>query len=223
MAKMHYFYSGMNAGKTTHLLQANYNYINNGYNTLLIKPAVDDRFAADKITTRLGLDAKALTVTSEQDLKKIITQEYGKKPIDCIMIDEGQFFPKEHVEALAYVADRLDVTIMAYGLKTNIKGELFEGSKRFFELADKLEEIKKICHCGKKATMVLRFDENGEVYRDGPEIQIGAEEAYVSVCREHFFDGNIGDHNRKKIQKTKSRKKTKAKIKAKTAKKSKAK
>lgn len=200
MAKVHFFYSAMNAGKTTHLLQANYNYKNDGFNTFLIKPRVDDRFGVDKITSRLGCDADALPIGNDESIAKIILEKHEKKKIDFIMADEVQFFSEKQILELSYLADQHDITVMAYGLRSDFRGKLFEGSKALFEVSNNLTEIKKICHCGAKATMVLRYDQYGEVARDGNVVEIGAEDRYVSVCRKDFFEGNIGNQAREALQ-----------------------
>lgn len=198
MAKLHYFYSSMNAGKTTHLLQANYNYKNNGYRTILIKPDIDDRFSLDEISSRIGIKAKSNTINIRTNIKDLVLKEHTKEnPIQCLFIDEVQFLTKKQIDELVYIADILNITVMAYGIRTNFKGELFEATKRLFEVADCLEEIKKLCHCGKKATMILRHDKKGNILKEGDEIKIGAEDCYTSVCRKHYFEGNIGDFFRK--------------------------
>lgn len=200
MAKIHFFYSSMNAGKTTHLLQANYNYINDGFNTMLIKPKIDDRFGVDKITSRLGFDATATSIENNGSIKDIVLEEHKKRKIDFILADEVQFFSHEQIHELGYLADQHDITIMAYGLRNNFMGELFEGSKTLFEISNNLTEIKKICHCGQKATMVLRYNQFGEVSREGVEVEIGAEDKYVSVCRKDFFEGDIGNQAREALK-----------------------
>lgn len=199
MAKIHFFYSTMNAGKTTHLLQANYNYINDGFNTLLIKPKLDDRFGEEVIKSRLGFSQIAQSISKNESIKELILKEHKKKKIDFILADEVQFFSSKQIHELGYLADRHNITIMAYGLRNNFQGNLFEGSKTLFEIANNLTEIKKICHCGQKATMSLRYNEYGEVIRNGSEVLLGAEDKYVSVCRRDFFEGDIGNQARDSI------------------------
>lgn len=201
MAKLHFFYSSMNAGKTTHLLQANYNYINDGFNTLLIKPKIDNRFGDDKIKSRLGFEANALPIDSNESLRKTILELHKKNKINFILADEVQFFSYEQIHDLGYLADVHDITVMAYGLRNNFQGHLFEGSRTLFEISNNLTEIKKICHCGQKATMVLRYNSFGQVCREGAEVELGAEDKYVSVCRKDFFNGDIGNQARDSIQK----------------------
>lgn len=199
MAKLYFFYSSMNAGKSTHLLQANFNYQTNDHRTLLLKPSIDDRFGEDKITSRIGLDATSISVNKDQNLVDIVKKTLEKQPLKCILLDEVQFFSKEQILQLGVIVDQLNVTVMAYGLRNNFLGELFEGSKKLFEIADNLREVKSLCHCGKKATMVIRYDNEGKIAKSGQEIEIGAEDKYVSVCRKHFFEGDIGNNARKSL------------------------
>ena len=203
MAKVHFFYSSMNAGKTTHLLQANYNYINDGFTTMLIKPKIDDRFGVDKITSRLGCEADAIPIGSEQSIKDLVLKTHKENKIDFILADEVQFFSHKQIHELGYLADQHGITIMAYGLRNDFMGQLFEGTKTLFEISNNLTEIKKICHCGQKATMVLRYDQYGIVAKSGNVVEIGAEDKYVSVCRKDFFEADIGNQARLAIENSK--------------------
>lgn len=200
MAKLYFFFSSMNAGKSTHLLQANFNYKTHNHKTILLKPSIDDRFGASKITSRIGLEEEAISVKKEDSIVDLIKELSKDSPVKCILADEVQFFSKEQILELGIVVDQLNITVMAYGLRTNFLGELFEGSKTLFEIADNLREVKSLCHCGKKATMVLRYDQNGQVCRSGQEVELGAEDKYVSLCRKHFFEGDIGNNARQKLK-----------------------
>lgn len=183
MAKMTFNYSVMNAGKSLHLLQVNHNYNTNGKKTLLIKPSIDER--TKTIKSRLGVEAEAILITQQDRISDLITDD----TIECILIDESQFLSREQVIELAHICDTKDIHIMAYGLKVNAFGELFEGSKALLELCDNFNELKTTCSCGRKATMILRFGADGEVITDGDVIDLGYEEKYQSVCRKHWFEG----------------------------------
>lgn len=200
MAKVHFFYSAMNAGKTTTLLQTDHNYRVDGFNTLLLKPAIDDRFDVSKITSRIGLEANAIPVKSDENIVDLVKEKLKEQNIRAISVDEAQFFTEKQIHELCYIADRFNISILAYGLKTDFQGKLFEGSKALVELANELKEIKKLCHCQSKATMVLRYNKKGEVLRKGDVVEIGAEDKYVSVCRKHFFEGDIGNLARNSLE-----------------------
>nr|WP_119343114.1 thymidine kinase [Facilibium subflavum] len=186
MAKLHFYYSTMNAGKSTTLLQSDYNYRERGMNTLLFAPKFDNRYGTGKITSRLGLSADALLYDQTTDLYKLIQQSIKTQKIHCILVDEAQFLTKAQVLSLSDVVDYLNIPVLAYGLRNDFRAEAFEGSKYLLTWADQLIEIKTICHCGKKATHVLRLDDNGKVIKDGAQVEIGGNERYVSVCRKHF-------------------------------------
>jgi thymidine kinase len=182
----------MNAGKSTSLLQASYNYKERGMNTLLLSPAIDNRFGEKKIASRIGLQADSTALTGDDDVYNIVKQALtNDSTIKCILVDEAQFLTKKQVQALAYVTDDFNVPVLAYGLRTDYMGEPFEASKYLLALADELIELKTICHCGKKATMVLRVDSQGNVLRSGEQVIIGNNESYIAVCRKHFREGKI--------------------------------
>ncbi len=202
MAKLHFYYSTMNAGKSTHLLQANFNYKTDSHNTLLIKPAIDDRFGETQIASRIGISEKAISVSPNDSLYELVEEYNQKNHLEAVFIDEVQFFNRNQIHQLSMIVDNLDIPVLAYGLRNNFKGELFEGSKALFEVANNLNEIKTICHCGHKANMVLRYNKDGEVCRDGAEIEIGAEDRYVSTCRKHFIEGDIGNTARSGLKET---------------------
>lgn len=192
MAKLHFYYSSMNAGKSTSLLQSSYNYNERGMNTLLLSPAIDNRYGEKKIASRAGLQAKAIACSNTEDLYQLAKQALNKNNnIKCILVDEAQFLTKEQVQQLAYITDDFNVPVLAYGLRTDFMGEPFEASKYLLAWADQLIELKTICHCGRKATMVLRTDSQGNVLRSGEQVVIGGNESYVSVCRKHFREGKI--------------------------------
>jgi len=187
VAKLHFYYSAMNAGKSTTLLQSSYNYNERGMDTLLYVPAVDDRYGVGKITTRIGLQASAIPFDSEFDLYESVQTAFKKnKNIKCVLIDEAQFLTKKQVEQLTHITDMLNIPVLTYGIRSDFLGKPFEGSIYLLTLADTLIELKTICHCGKKATMNLRVDEHGNTIDQGEQIAIGGNERYVATCRKHF-------------------------------------
>lgn len=179
----------MNAGKSTILLQSSYNYRERGMHTLVLSPVVDDRFGIGKVSSRIGLQTESIAFSPSENLFRLIQKEHAIKTVHCVLIDESQFLTKLQVRQLSDVCDELDVPVLAYGLRTDFQGNLFEGSQQLMAWADTLNEVKTICHCGRKATMVLRMDSSGKPVRDGEQIQIGGNERYVSVCRKHFKAG----------------------------------
>jgi thymidine kinase len=189
LAKLFFYYSTMNAGKSTILLQSSYNYRERGMHTLVLSPVVDDRFGIGKVSSRIGLQSESIAFSPSENLFRLIQKEHAIKTVHCVLIDESQFLTKLQVRQLSDVCDELDVPVLAYGLRTDFQGNLFEGSQQLMAWADTLNEVKTICHCGRKATMVLRMDSSGKPVRDGEQIQIGGNERYVSVCRKHFKTG----------------------------------
>ena len=192
MAKLHFFYSTMNAGKSTLLLQASHNYHERGMKTYLITAGFDKRAGDGKIGSRIGIASNADTFDAKENMFQKIGLRLEKGPCSCVFIDEAQFLSEEQVWQLARVVDDLKVPVMCYGLRVDFQGKLFPGSAALLALADEMREIRTICHCGKKATMVIRQDENGAVIKDGAQIQIGGNETYVSLCRRHWREA-IGD------------------------------
>ena len=186
MAKLYFYYSSMNAGKSTALLQSSYNYRERGMNTLVLAPELDNRYGAGKVTSRIGIEAEARTFTADENLFEIIETHQETEPLHCVLIDEAQFLTKEQVFQLGEITDKLNVPVLAYGLRTDFQGEPFEGSKYLLAWSDNLKELKAICHCGTKATMVLRMDEEGNAVREGSQVEIGGNDRYVSMCRKHF-------------------------------------
>ncbi|KAH8582950.1 thymidine kinase [Cryptosporidium sp. chipmunk genotype I] len=190
MAKLYFYYSAMNAGKSTVLLQSSFNYQERGMKTILFTAAIDSRFEEGSICSRIGLSEKAYKFSSSTNLLDIITEEHKKKKIHCALVDESQFLTKFQVRELCIVVDKLNIPVLCYGLRTDFRGKLFEGSKYLLAWADKLNEIKTICHCSKKATMTLRMDGNGNPAYTGEQILIGDDSIYTSVCRKHHIINN---------------------------------
>jgi len=186
MAKLYFYYSSMNAGKSTALLQSSYNYQERGMNTLVLAPKLDDRYEIGKVTSRIGLQTNATSFIHTDDLFQIINDSYNEETINCVLIDEAQFLTREQVFQLGKVTDKLNIPVLAYGLRTDFQGEPFEGSKYLLAWSDNLKELKAICHCGSKATMVLRLDDQDNVVNIGNQVEIGGNDRYVSVCRRHF-------------------------------------
>tara|TARA_B100000579_G_scaffold12929_1_gene9454 strand:+ start:133 stop:711 length:579 start_codon:yes stop_codon:yes gene_type:complete len=192
MAKLYFNYSSMNAGKSTMLLQANHNYIERGMKPEIYTSNLDSRFGTGEIISRIGLRFKSNIFDTKTDIYNEIINKKINKEIDCVLIDEAQFLTKDQVSQLGRIVDSLDIPVLTFGIRTDFQGNLFEGSKYLLAWADNLKEIKTVCHCGRKATMVLRLNEDGQIVEDGSQIDIGGEEKYVSVCRKHFYDKNIG-------------------------------
>ncbi|EEA04803.1 thymidine kinase family protein [Cryptosporidium muris RN66] len=187
MARLYFYYSAMNAGKTTLLLQSSYNYKERGLRTMLYTAKIDNRTEVGIISSRIGLSKEANLYSLDTNLYDEIDIENNKKKLDCILIDECQFLSKVQVKQLCNVVDKLKIPVLCYGLRTDFRGELFEGSQYLLAWCDKLIEVKTICHCGRKATMTMRIDQCGDVVLDGEQIKIGGNESYVSVCREHYM------------------------------------
>ena len=186
MAKLHFFYSTMNAGKSTALLQSNHNYKESNLKTLLFVPKSIADKSNGKIVSRIGLQADAIVVNNEYDFYNEVSKKQSEK-ISCIFVDEAQFLTKKQVHDLGKIADELNIPVMTYGIRTDFQGELFEGSQELLALADNLKELKTICsECDKKATMVVRLDSNGKILLEGEKILIGGNEIYKTLCRKHF-------------------------------------
>lgn len=188
MASLFYYYSSMNAGKSTTLLQASHNYRERGMNTLLLTPELDDRSGSKKIVSRIGIEAKATSFSSDNDLQYLTQKELENSPLHCVLVDEAQFLSREQVLQLCKIVDEFNIPVLAYGIRTDFQGELFEGSKCLLAWADNLVEIKTICHCGRKATMVVRLDSEGNAITEGEQIEIGGNERYLPLCRKHFHE-----------------------------------
>jgi len=186
MAKLYFYYSSMNAGKSTSLLQSSYNYRERGMNTLVLAPELDDRYGVGRVASRIGLETPATTFRPEDNLAQTVAAAHANEPIHCVLIDEAQFLTKQQVLELTDVTDTMNIPVLAYGLRTDFRGEPFEGSKYLLAWSDNLKELKAICHCGSKATMVVRLDEHGNAIQEGAQIEIGGNDRYVSMCRKHF-------------------------------------
>lgn len=186
VAKLYFYYSAMNAGKTTLLLQSAHNYRERGMNPLLFTPCVDDRHKVGIIKSRIGLESDAVAFSADDDLFDCVHSELPRQNIHCVLVDEAQFLTRDQVFQLTEVVDRLGIPVLCFGLRTDFQGELFEGSRYLLAWADQLEELKTICHSGKKATMVVRVDEHGYALREGSQVEIGGNERYVSVSRKEF-------------------------------------
>lgn len=186
MAQLYFYYSAMNAGKSTALLQSSYNYQERGMRSLVYTAEIDDRFGAGKVSSRIGLSSPAKLFNNGTDLLSGIRSEHAVKPIHCVLVDESQFLTRQQVHALSEVVDELDIPVLCYGLRTDFRGELFIGSQYLLAWSDKLVELKTICFCGRKASMVLRLDHEGKPFAEGEQVVIGGNERYVSVCRKHY-------------------------------------
>ncbi|MET3600608.1 thymidine kinase [Martelella mangrovi] len=186
MAKLHFYYATMNAGKSTLLLQAAYNYRERGMHAVILLAELDDRAGKGVVSSRIGLKAEAVTFGPETDLFELTARLNDECSMDCLFVDEAHFATAEHMWQLARVVDELGLPVMAYGLRSDFRGELFPASRELFVLADELREVRTICHCGRKATMVVRLDGAGNVLLDGPQIEVGGNERYVSYCRKHW-------------------------------------
>ena len=191
MAKLYFYYSTMNAGKSTSLLQSSHNYRERGMRTLVYTAQFDQR-GGGKVHSRIGLSSEARHFAPGSALFQEIELEHSRQAVSCVLLDEAQFLTRAQVEQLAMVVDHLSIPVLCYGLRTDFRGELFEGSARLLALADELTELKTICHCGRKATMVVRVGEDGTVEREGDQVEIGGNERYVSLCRRHYFDASGG-------------------------------
>ncbi|CAM3004263.1 thymidine kinase [Legionella worsleiensis] len=187
MAKLYFYYAAMNAGKSTVLLQSSHNYRERGMHTLLFTPAIDTRYQSGTITSRIGLAEQAFAFNPTDDLYAI-TCTFQQKGMQyaCVLIDEAQFLNREQVHQLTEITDKLSIPVLAYGLRTDFRGELFPGSQYLLAWADELIELKTICHCGRKAIMNMRIDAYGNAVVEGEQVLIGGNESYVSTCRLHF-------------------------------------
>jgi thymidine kinase len=194
MAKLHFNYSTMNAGKSTVLLQASHNYAERGMQTYLLTARLDNRAGQGRIESRIGIGADADTYAPGDDLFARVRARLAAGPCACVFVDEAQFLTADQVWQLARAVDDLDVPVMAFGLRVDFRGQLFPGSAALLALADEMREVRTICHCGRKATMVVRRDDTGRVLTDGDQVVIGGNERYVSLCRRHWREA-VGDRS----------------------------
>ena len=188
MAKLYFYYAAMNAGKSTTLLQADFNYRERGMETMLWTAAFDDRAGAGTIGSRIALSAPARTYDESVDLFAAVADELKRRKLGCVLVDEAQFLTQKHVLQLCEVADRLGIPVLCYGLRTDFQGKLFPGSAALLALADTMVELKAVCDCGRKATMNLRVDAEGHAVAAGAQTEIGGNDRYVALCRKHFFE-----------------------------------
>jgi thymidine kinase len=188
MAKLYFYYAAMNAGKSTTLLQADFNYRERGMQTMLWTAAVDDRAGLGTIGSRIAISAPARTFDENVDLYDEIGEELKKRELDCILVDEAQFLTQRHVLQLCEIADQLGIPVLCYGLRTDFQAKLFPGSAALLALADRLVELKAVCECGRKAIMNLRVDEHGHAVAEGEQTEIGGNDRYIALCRRHFFE-----------------------------------
>jgi thymidine kinase len=186
MAQLYFYYSAMNAGKSTSLLQSAYNYAERGMKAEIFTAALDNRFGIGKVASRIGLESAAHLFSPQTNMQAAVEALLEKGKVDCLFIDEAQFLTKQQVQQLIYVVDNLNIPVLAYGLRTDFLAETFEGSRYLLAWADKLIELKTICHCGKKATFVVRIDEHGQVVKEGEQVEVGGNDRYESMCRQHF-------------------------------------
>jgi len=189
MAKLYFYYSAMNAGKSTILLQSAHNYRERGMVPIVLAPEINTRDGVGRVQSRIGLSAKAETFTTADNLYQRIKKAVQEGRIDCVLIDEAQFLTRGQVRQLSDVCDSLDIPVLTYGLRTDFLGNLFEGSEMLLGWADSMVELKTICHCGRKATMNMRIDSQGRAVKEGSQIQIGGNDRYAAVCRLHFKEG----------------------------------
>ncbi len=186
MSKVYFYYSAMNAGKSTVLLQSSYNYHERGMRTLLFMPALDTRAGLGRIESRIGLSSDAIALKAADDLLERVRVAHEEHSVACVLIDEAQFLTPAHVRQVTDIADTLRIPVLCYGLRTDFQGRLFPGSAELLAVADNLIELKTICHCGRKATMNLRVGADGKAVRVGAQVEIGGNDRYVAMCRRHF-------------------------------------
>lgn len=193
MAKLYFYYSAMNAGKSTVLLQSSYNYHERGMDTILFTPKIDTRFGEGKVYSRIGLNAEAVPFDNQMNLFNYVTTAKTQlKNLKCVLVDEAQFLGKDQVLQLTDIVDQFNIPVLAYGLRSDFQGEPFPGSKYLLALADNLIELKTICHCGRKATMNMRVDANNQKVTEGAQVEIGGNDRYIATCRKHFKSGDTG-------------------------------
>ena len=192
MAKLYFHYSSMTAGKSTALLQANHNYLERGMKTMLFTAKLDNREGGGVISSRIGIQKEALSFASEDNLFDMVREADSDSKLNCILVDEAQFLSKEQVRQLIRLVDEEGIPVLTYGIRSDFKGEVFEGSKFLLAWSDEMKEIKTICHCGKKATMNARVSTEGDMETAGAQIEIGGNERYISLCRGCFNRGETG-------------------------------
>jgi thymidine kinase len=192
MAKLYFYYASMNAGKSTTLLQADFNYRERGMRTMLFTAGIHDRGGKGVIDSRIGLMQPATAFDEDTEIGAMVAAAHATGPIACVLVDEAQFLTTAQVAQLAHIADVVGVPVLAYGLRTDFRGELFEGSARLLAIADALIELKSVCVCGRKATMNLRVDGEGDAVAEGQQTEVGGNERYIALCRRHFTEALAG-------------------------------
>jgi len=188
MAKLYFNYAAMNAGKSTSLLQASFNYRERGMHTFEFTAELDDRAENGSISSRIGLKKDAYCFAKNTDLQEVVAEHHARRKIDCVFLDEAQFLSEAQVMQLAAIVDKLNIPVICYGLRTDFRSELFEGSARLLAIADEIRELKTICHCGGKAIMNLRIDAQGTAVTRGETVEIGGNDRYTALCRKHYFE-----------------------------------
>ena len=191
MAKLYFNYSSMNAGKSTALLQADHNYRERGMSTILFTSAKDERYGKNEIVSRIGIKAPATYFFENTNIFEDVLKESKENNTNCVLIDEAQFLSKDQVFQLGRIVDELNIPVLTFGIRTDFKGELFEGSQYLLAWSDNIKEIKTVCHCGGKATMVVRINSNGAIVSEGSQIEVGGNESYIPLCRKHFNSKEI--------------------------------
>ncbi|PID60140.1 MAG: thymidine kinase [Gammaproteobacteria bacterium] len=186
MAQLYFYYSAMNAGKSTSLLQSAHNYREQGMQVMLFTAAIDDRFGQGRISSRIGLDAEAHVFDGDTDFRAAMVAKHCEEPLACVLVDEAQFLTSAQVEQLAAIVDDMGIPVLCFGLRTDFQGQLFAGSSRLLAIADKLSELKTVCRCGRKATMTVRYGSDGQVVQAGAQVEVGGNERYESMCRRHW-------------------------------------
>lgn len=186
MAKLYFNYSSMNAGKSTALLQADHNYRERGMSTILFTSSKDERYGKNEIVSRIGIKAPATYFFENTNIFEEVLEESKKNHTNCVLIDEAQFLSRDQVFQLGRIVDELNIPVLTFGIRTDFKGELFEGSQYLLAWSDNIKEIKTVCHCGGKATMVVRINSNGAIVSEGSQIEVGGNESYIPLCRKHF-------------------------------------
>ena len=199
MAKLYFYYASMNAGKSTTLLQADFNYRERGMETMLWTAALDHRAGVGQVASRIGLQIGGNLYGNRTDLRAEVEEELKKRALHCILVDEAQFLTRAQVVQLCSICDELDIPVLAYGLRTDFQANLFEGSGALLALADTLVELKGICDCGRKATMNLRVDAEGNAVSEGASVEIGGNDRYVALCRRHFME-KLADANGEQLR-----------------------
>lgn len=192
MAKLYFYYSAMNAGKSTALLQSSFNYEERGMQTMIFTAAIDDRFGVGNVRSRIGIERKANVFDDDTDIFETVSAEKARRGMHCVLIDEAQFLNQAQVLQLGRICDEIGIPVLCYGLRTDFQANLFEGSKYLLALGDELRELKTICECGRKATMNLRIHEDGTAVKEGAQKEIGGNDLYIALCRKHFMERLAG-------------------------------